>query len=67
MQVSWEQYLTEIKKTEDEVRADIRPQAEKNVKIGLSMGKIIQEEKIEASNSKAMREAMDKLIEIATK
>ncbi len=67
MQVSWEQYLAEVKKTEDEVKADIRPQAEKNVKIGLSLGKIISEEGIDASSAKAMREAMDKLIEIATK
>lgn len=67
MQVSWEGYLENMKKTEAEVREDIRAQAEKNVKIGLTLGKVIQEEGIEASSSKAMREAMDRLIEIATK
>ncbi|HSI20470.1 MAG TPA: trigger factor [Verrucomicrobiae bacterium] len=67
MQVSWEQYLAEVKKNEEEVREDIRPQAEKNVRIGLALGKVIQEEKIEASSAEAMRQAMDRLIEIATK
>lgn len=67
MQVGWQTYLDQIKKTEEEVKADIRPQAEKNVKIGLSLGKIIQEEGIDAKDSKAMREAMDRLIAIATR
>lgn len=66
MRVAWEDYLKDIKKTEDEVKADIRPQAEKNVRIGLALGKVIQEEKIPAESEKAMRDAMDKLIEIAT-
>jgi trigger factor len=66
MQVEWDAYLADIKKTEADIRADIRPQAEKNVKIGLAMGKIIQIEKIDASSEKAMRVAMDKLIATAT-
>lgn len=65
MQVGWEQYLEEIKKTEEDIRADIREQSEKNVKIGLALGKVIQEENIDHSSEKAMREAMDRLIEIA--
>jgi trigger factor len=67
MQVGWQTYLDQVNKTEEEVKADIRPQAERNVKIGLSLGKIIQEEKIDAKDASAMREAMDKLIAIATK
>lgn len=67
MQVGWDAYLEQVKKTEEEVRTDIREQAEKNVKIGLALGKIIQEENIEAKDAKAMREAMDRLIAIATR
>jgi trigger factor len=66
MQVGWATYLEQVKKTEDEIKTELRPQAEKNVKIGLALGKIITEEKIEAKDAQAMRTAMDKLIEIAT-
>jgi trigger factor len=67
MQVGWQTYLEQVKKTEEDIREDIRPQSEKNVRIGLAMGKVIQEEGIEAKSNQAMREAMDRLIEIATK
>lgn len=63
----WDHYLQQVGKTEAEIRADIEPQSEKNVRIGLALGKVIAEEKIDAKSEKVMREAMDKLIEIATR
>jgi trigger factor len=67
MQVGWQTYLEQVKKTEDDIRQEIRPQAEKNVHIGLAMGKVIQEEGIESKDAQAMRKAMDRLMEIAAK
>jgi len=66
MQVDWNQYLTETGKTEDALREEVKDQAEKNVKIGLALGKVIQAEGIKGSDGQAMRQAMDNLIAIAT-
>ena len=46
-----EEYLTSINKTEKELREELRPLATKRVTHSLALGKIAEEEKIEASNS----------------
>ena len=66
MQIDWNQYLTETGKTEDMLKDEVKVQAEKNVKIGLALGKVIQEEGIKGSDGQAMRQAMDALIAIST-
>jgi trigger factor len=62
----WEQYLERTGKTAEEVREEMRDQAEKNVRVGLVLGKLVEEEKIERGD-KAGREALDRLISIASK
>lgn len=49
-----------------ELEEQIKVQAEKNVKIGVALGKVIELEKIE-EKEQAMRHALDKLIAIATR
>lgn len=44
-----EQYLTQVKKTNEEFENDMKPEAEKRIKIGLLLAKIAQDEKIESS------------------
>jgi trigger factor len=67
MRVDWNQYLMQVGKNEDELKAEMADQAEKNVKIGFALGKVIQSEEIKGADGAAMRQAMDRLIEIATK
>jgi len=50
----------------DELRKQVDEQSEKNVRIGFSLGKIIELEKL-VDGEMAMRTALDRLIEIATK
>jgi trigger factor len=65
MNFQWDAYLSQVGKTADEVKEEMRPQAEKNVKIGLALGKVIDEEGID-SKENAGRMAVDRLVEIAT-
>jgi len=48
MGLEFEKYLEHLKKTIPEIRDEWRPQAEKNVKIGLILSKIAEVEKIDA-------------------
>ena len=48
---AWEDYLRSINKTEKELREELRPLATKRVIQSLVLGKIAEEEKIEASDS----------------
>lgn len=45
--IEWEKYLQELKKTEDEIKKESRPQAEKRVKNILVLKEIAKKEKIE--------------------
>jgi len=49
--LTMEQYLRAMNKTEEEVREEVRPIAEKRVTRGLILGKVSEEEKIEVSDS----------------
>lgn len=46
-----EEYLRSIKKTEEELRADLRPAATRNVTGSLVLGKVAETEKIEVSDA----------------
>jgi len=60
--VKFDQYLANSKKTEDELKKDMRKQAEKNVKVGLMLGKIIEQQKIDSKNESAGKKALDYLV-----
>ena len=48
MGLQFDKYLEHLKKTVEEIRTEWRPQAEKNVKIGLILTKIAEMEKVSA-------------------
>jgi trigger factor len=49
MGITWEQYLEQSEKTEDQIRADFRAEAERRVKTTLLIEEIAKREKIEAT------------------
>ena len=65
--LSFEDYLKNIKKTEEEFKNDLRPQAEKTVKIGLALGEVVKLEKIDHKDKDAAKLAIDKLVEYSVK
>ena len=64
--LSLEKYLESIKKTLPDMQRDLRSQAEKNVKVGFLLGKIIEEEKLDSNDKEAGRKALDILINKVT-
>jgi trigger factor len=64
MKFQWDTYLQQVGKTAEEVKEEMRPQAEKNVKIGLSLGKIMEDENIPQGDG-AGRQAVEFLLKQA--
>ena len=67
MNLSFEKYLANIKKTLEEFKASLRPQAQKTIKIGLALGEIVKREEINPKDKEAAKAALEKLIEYATR
>jgi len=67
MKVSFESYLESMKKSAEELKAEMRPQAEKNIKVGLLLGKIIEEQKIDHHDQEAGKKAIAHLVKALTK
>ena len=65
--LNFEAYLSSIKKTNEEMRKDMGVQAEKNVKVGLLLGKIIQEQKMDHNAEDSGRKAIKYLVDSLTK
>ncbi|HEY1074199.1 MAG TPA: trigger factor [Patescibacteria group bacterium] len=63
--LNFEQYLQHMKKTEEEIRKEMRESAEKAVKIGLGLGEVVEREGLEKDKN-AGYVAIEKLVEIAT-
>jgi trigger factor len=64
--MNFEKYLTNMKKDIETIKNEMKPQAEKNVKVGLILGKVIEAEKIDPKDKEAGRLALERLVEIAT-
>ncbi len=62
----WEQYLMQIKKTEEQLHQDLHDQAEKTVKFGLVLGTIINREGMDTKDKDVGRKVMEKLVQYAT-
>lgn len=72
--IPFEKYLESLppdekgnKKTEHDLHHEFEPQAEKTVKIGLILGEIGKQEKIDLSKEDAGRKVMEKMLEMAQK
>lgn len=65
--MSLEQYLLQMKKTQEELRKEFRGQAEKNVKIGLMLGEVVKREEMDKEDKEVAKKVVDKLREYLTK
>ncbi|HEY9586225.1 MAG TPA: trigger factor [Candidatus Paceibacterota bacterium] len=59
--IKWDEYLRNIKKTEEEILKDVRPDAEKKVKLELIVAKIAREEKFEP-NPEEIKTEVEKIM-----
>lgn len=67
MNMDFDTYLKSIKKTAEEIQKEMRPTAEKNIKIGLMLGKIIEELKLDRDNPESGKKAVEYLVKTLTK
>ncbi len=65
--INFDMYLGSIKKTREQVLAEMKPQAEKNVKVGILLGKIIEDNKWDAKDPKSGEKAISYLVSKLTK
>lgn len=73
MGMTFDKYLESVpghkpgaQKTEEELRKDLAPQAEKTIKIGLALGEIVKQEKMDPKDKEAGHKALERLIRYAT-
>jgi trigger factor len=66
MGLNFDAYLNSVKKTVDDLKKDMRPTAEKNIKIGLMLGKIMEQEKLDPNDPDAGKKAIEHLIKVTT-
>lgn len=67
MGVNFESYIASTGKKEEDLRKEMRPTAEKNAKVGLMLGKIIEEQKIDHHDPDAGKKAVEFLVKSLTK
>ncbi len=64
--LDFDAYLKSIKKELADMEKELRPQAEKNVKIGLFLGKLIQDQKLDENNPDSGKKALTHLVKKLT-
>jgi len=62
MKMNFDSYLKSLKKTEDDLKKEMRKPAERNIKIGLLLGRIAEEQKLDKEDKDAGKKAIDYLI-----
>lgn len=67
MGMKLESYLSSMKKTIEDIRKDMRSTAEKNVKVGLMLGKIIEQQKLDQNDPEVGKKAIEHLVKVMTK
>lgn len=67
MNMPFENYLAQMKKTETDLHTDFKEQAEKTVKIGLILGEIAKQEKMDLKDEQVGKKVMEKLLSWAKK
>ena len=65
--LSFDKYLESIKKALPDLRKDMAPTAEKNIKIGFLLGKVIEEQKLDYKDPNAGKKALEIIINKVTK
>lgn len=67
MGLTFDSYLTSMKKTEEDIRKEMKVTAEKNVKVGLMLGEIIKEQKLDPRDPDSGKKAIEYLVKELTK
>lgn len=67
MGLPFDKYLEGLHKTEEELKKDMAVQAEKTVKVGLALGEVGKQEKLDLSQEKSGQQVIEKLLEYAQK
>jgi len=67
MGLGFEEYLASVKKTLEDLKKDMRGAAEKNIKIGLMLGKIAVDQKFGGHDEEAGKKAIDFLVKTVVK
>jgi len=67
MGVNFDSYIASTGKKEEDLRKEMRPTAEKNAKVGLMLGKIIEEQKIDHHDPDAGKKAVEYLVKTLVK
>ena len=65
--LNFDKYLEGIKKTREDLLKEMKPQAERNIKVGLMLGKIVEEQKLDQNDPEAGKKAMEFLVSKLTK
>lgn len=67
MGINFETYLKGMNKTADDIKKEMRETALKNIKIGLALGKIVEQEKIDHHDEMAGKKAIEHLVKTIVK
>ncbi|MEI8143012.1 MAG: trigger factor [Candidatus Berkelbacteria bacterium] len=67
MRMTLDKYLADMKKSIEDLRKDMRAQAEKNIKIGLMLGETAKSQKFDVDDKEVGRKALNFLVEKLTK
>ena len=67
MGLNFDAYLKSMNKTAEQIRQEMRITAEKNVKVGLMLGRVIEREKIDHHDPEAGKKAIEHLVRMLTK
>lgn len=67
MKLNLEDYLKNIGKTVEDLHKDMKPAAEKNVKIGLLIGKMVEDLKLDPNDKESGKKAIEHLVKEVTK
>ena len=67
MGIDFATYLKGMKKTAEDIKKEMRETALKNIKIGLALGKIVEQEKIDHHDELAGKKAIEHLVKMIVK
>jgi len=65
--LQFDKYLASIKKTQEDLENELKPQAKQSIQVGLLLGEVAKREKFDLDDKEVTKKALDYLVEIATK
>jgi len=50
--MNWDNYLSSLQRSEEQLKDEMKPQAARNITLGLALGQIVKQEKLKIENDK---------------